>query len=243
MTSKNYTFLTLIYPHIMRSIDYKKWADYIFSISKEVKKKNLYALELACGTGKIASKLKKKFKYFCISDLSLQMIRSAENHIDRVCCNMTQLPFKGKFDFIYSTFDSVNYLLSKQKIISLLDEVSNCLEDDGIFTFDVSLENNSKLYQRYLNRKGSVNDIKFIQKSHYNESKRIHYNYFEILLANGQKVEEIHRQKIYRFEEYFEFIDHSDFYVYKCKNAFTETDANDQSERAQFILKKRKNKC
>lgn len=243
MTFQNYSYLTLIYPYIMRSIDYKKWADFIYSISKELKKKNLLALELACGNGAIANKLNKKFEYLCISDLSLQMISAAKKNIDRVCCNMTELPFQRKFDFVYSTFDSVNYLMSGQKIKTLLDEVSLILQPDGIFTFDVSLENNSKLYQRYLNRKGSVDGIKFVQKSKYLESRRIHYNYFEITLANGQKVEEIHKQKIYRFEDYFEFIDDSDFYVHKCKVAFTDIDANAQSERAQFILKKRRDRC
>ncbi|NMB81689.1 MAG: class I SAM-dependent methyltransferase [Ignavibacteria bacterium] len=62
----------------MRSIDYKKWADFIYSISKELKKKNLLALELACGNGAIANKLNKKFEYLCISDLSLQMISAAK---------------------------------------------------------------------------------------------------------------------------------------------------------------------
>lgn len=227
----------------MRSIDYKKWADFIYSISKELKKKNLFSLELACGNGSIAKKLNNKFQYFCISDLSLSMLKEADENIDRICCNMTQLPFKRKFDFVFSTFDSVNYLTSKQRIKSLLLEVNNVLSDDGIFTFDVGLENNSKLYQRYLNRKGNVNGISFIQKSHYDETKRIHYNYFEIILANGQKVEEIHKQKIYPFEEYFDIIDESDFYVYKCKNAFSDNNANAQSERAQFILKKRQKRC
>lgn len=243
MTFQNYSYLTLVYPYIMRSIDYIKWADYIYSISKELKKKNLFALELACGNGAIANKLKKKFKYLCISDLSLQMVGSAKKSIDRVCCNMTGLSFKRKFDFVYSTFDSINYLLSGQKIKTLLHEVSLTLQPGGIFTFDVSLENNSKLYQRYLNRKGSVNGITFVQKSKYNESRRIHYNYFEIKLDNGQKVEEIHKQKIFRFEDYFEFIDDSDFYVHKCKNTFTDMDANAHSERAQFILKKRRDRC
>ena len=152
---------------------------------------------------------------------------------------MTSLPFNTKFDFIYSTFDSVNYLLSKDKFIAMLKSVSNCLSDDGIFTFDVSMEKNSIRYQRYLNKKGKYQKILFKQKSFYNEKSRIHYNIFDITLPDGSVIEEVHKQKIYAFEDYFRFIDSTEFYVHKCYEAFSYKDANENSERAQFILKKK----
>jgi len=46
---KTYSAIAEIYAHMMRSIDYKEWADYIFEISRELKKKNLSVLELAEG--------------------------------------------------------------------------------------------------------------------------------------------------------------------------------------------------
>jgi SAM-dependent methyltransferase len=244
MTSKIYSQLAPLYSHLMRTIDYSVWADYIYSISKTVNKKNLSVLEIAGGNGIIAGKLKRKFKYYCVCDLSKQMLNLVdEKNIDRICCNMVALPFKNKFDFIFSTFDSVNYLTSKPKLQLLFNDISGCLKPNGLFTFDVSLERNSKTYQKYLNRKGSINGIKFIQKSFYDESKRIHYNYFKITLANGKKVEEIHKQKIYRFEDYFKIIDGSGFYVVSCKKAFTDKDASAETERAQFILKKKREVC
>ncbi|HOI30870.1 MAG TPA: class I SAM-dependent methyltransferase [Melioribacteraceae bacterium] len=239
MPSRIYSHLAPVYPHLMRSIDYSLWSDFIHSISREIKRKRISVLELACGNGLIAGTLNKKFKYYCATDLSKEML-ACFGGVDKVCCDMLALPFKKQFDFIFSTFDSVNYLTSRQRFIRMLNQAALCLARDGIFTFDVSLENNSKLYQKYLNRKGTYNGMKFLQKSYYDEAKRIHYNYFELTLANGSKVEEIHKQKIFRFEDYFSFIDDSDFYVYKCKKAFSEQDASPDSERAQFILKKRR---
>lgn len=244
MTPRIYSHLAPIYSHLMRSIDYTMWANYIYSISKSLNKKNLSVLEIAGGNGTIAALLKSKYKHYCVSDLSISMLGLVDRkNIDRVCCDMIDLPFKKKFDFIFSTFDSINYLTSKQKIELFLNEVSRSLHKDGIFTFDVSLEQNSRMYQKYLNRKGNSNGIRFIQKSFYDESKRIHYNYFEITLANGQKVKEIHKQKIYRFEDYFRIIENSDFYVAGCKRAFTDKDASAVTERAQFILKKKRDAC
>lgn len=227
---------------MMRSIDYKQWADYVYQISKEIKKKNINALELAGGTCAIAKLLQKKMNIVS-SDISLNMLKKdGDNTCTKVCCDMTSLPFKNKFDFIFSTFDSVNYLNTKDKFLHYLENASVCLADDGTLAFDVSLENNSKKFEKYLNRRGKVDGITFRQRSLYNPATRIHYNHFELTLANGQKVEEIHKQKIYRFEEYFDFIDRSDFYVHKCLKAFTFKNADAETERAQFILKK-KNLC
>lgn len=241
MPAKTYTHLAAIYSHLMRGVDYEYWAKYISQISREVKEKEIYALELACGIGEIASELEQKFKYYVATDMSLPMlIHNRNRNINAVCCNVLSLPFKSKFNFIFSTFDSVNYLTTKQKFLKMLSEVNSCLMPDGIFTFDVSLENNSIRYQKYLNRKGKLDGISYKQKSKYMRSERVHYNIFEIKFANGKTVEEIHKQKIYHFEEYFELIDRSDFYVYRCYDAFSTNNASSNSERAQFVLKKKR---
>lgn len=224
----------------MKSIDYKKWADYIYKISKEIGRQNLSVLELAAGIANVSVHLNKRFPSLLISDLSIEML--CQNQFlpnSKVCFDMTAIPLKKKFDFVFSTFDSVNYLLTEEKFIKMLSEVHGILAADGIFTFDVSLEKNSLRYQKYLNRKGKFRGLKYRQKSRFEPENRMHLNYFEITLENGTAVEEIHKQKIYRFEEYFSFVDESDFYVHKCLEAFTWKDAGKNSERAQFILKKK----
>jgi hypothetical protein len=202
--------------------------------------KKISALELAGGNGAIAKLLQSKMK-IVTSDLSLSMLKNGrENLVPKVCCDMMNLPFKNRYDFIFSTFDSVNYLNTKEKFIRYLNSVSGCISESGILAFDVSLENNSKKFEKYLNRRGKFNGITYKQRSLYNPATRIHYNHFELIFDDGRKVEEIHKQKIYRFEEYFDFIDRSDFYVHKCYKAFTFKNADAETERAQFILKKKK---
>jgi len=237
---KNYSAIASIYSHLMHSIDYEKWAKYIFQIGKEIKKKNIFILELASGTGVIAKYLHSKINNIVSTDISFPMLKTNyDNTIQKVCCDMTALPFKNKFDYVFSTFDSINYLTTKNKFRLLFASVYKCLDKDGLFTFDVSLKNNSLKYEKYLNRQGRTQGITFQQKSNYNRRTRIHSNRFELMLANGKKVEEIHKQKIYRFEDYFDFVDSSDFYVYKCYKSFTFENADSSSERAQFILKKK----
>lgn len=240
MDARTYSEISAFYDHLMRSIDYNGWADYILDIIEDYKIEKHSLLELAGGNGKIARKIAPRFQNYFLTDLSAQMLRSEDNSgLHLICCDMTALPFRSDFDVIISTFDSVNYLMSMDKIKRMLKEAALCLKPGGIFTFDVSLEQNSIKYQKYLNRKGKFDGLKYVQKSFYDEKTRIHHNYFEITKHDGSVIHEKHRQKIYRFSDYFRAIDSGDLYVDNCFDAFTFKDADENSERAQFILKKR----
>ncbi len=235
---KEYSILAEIYSHLMSRINYKEWADYIYDIAlyEEIPLKN--ALEIAGGNGSLAKHLSALFEFYVLTDKSLPMLKAAGSaNFPIVCCDMKSLPFYVKFDLIFSTFDSVNYLMTKEDFIRFLVETKKLLSANGILTFDVSLEKNSLKFLRYLNRKGRYNGIFYKQISKYDREKRIHMNKFIFTLPDGTTFEEVHKQRIYKFEDYFAIFDEAGFYVSDCFNSFTFEDANNFSERAQFILK------
>jgi SAM-dependent methyltransferase len=153
---------------------------------------------------------------------------------------MTALPFQSKFDAIISAFDSINYLLSKKSLEKLFNETYRLLSDNGIFTFDVSLEKNSLKSERFLNRKGSYNNIKYIQRSKFDSEKKIHFNKFELTFPDGRVEKEIHKQRIYPVETYFELLSNCGFVIQNCFDAFTFNDADEKSIRVQFVTIKGK---
>ena len=61
---------------------------------------------------------------------------------------------------------------------------------------------------------------------------------FRSKLENGEIIEEVHTQKIFNFELYFELAANSGLYVVDCFDSFTFEDASGESERIQFIMKK-----
>ena len=223
----------------MRDVKYKKWSKYLLDVVSEyIDKKSPSVLELGAGDCRIAGRVSEIYKNIIASDLSLPMLRQCKNvFISKVCCDMTALPFKNKFDLIYSTFDSVNYLLSKRKLLTLFLEVKKVLSGSGIFTFDVSLEKNSLDFEGSYTVEGNVKGYSFTRKSKYNSSSRIHKNIFTITDEHGNVTKEIHKQKIYKFESYFDLIIKSGLYVVECLDAFTFNNGNRNSERVQFILK------
>lgn len=237
--NKDYEIVSQIYSHLMKKVRYDFWADYLYMLTQEYVSKRANVLELGAGHCSLAHHLKEYYKKIIPTDLSFQMLNSSKDKkLKRVCCNMTSLPFQTSFDLIFSCFDSVNYLIRKKDINNLFSNVSSLLSDKGIFTFDVSLENNSKVHIKEPIREGKYKGVIYKHFTSFNKKKRIHRNEFEIQLKNKKNYREVHKQKIYLFFDYFRLLQKNGLYVVECFNAFTFYDADENSKRVQFIVKK-----
>ena len=237
MRVKPYEKLAFVYDHLMSHVNYDLWADYIYDLSKPFLNKKSSILELAGGNGRFSDIFLKFYPNIIISDRSFEMLSSGKNNLSKVCCEMQSLPFKSKFDFIYSTFDSINYLTSKKELLKLFTEIYNILSEEGIFTFDVSLEKNSLKHAGVPVRTSRSSKIRYKHLSLYNKSSRIHKNIFEIKF-NGNTYKEIHKQKIYPFELYFDLLERANLFVINCYESFSFEKAKPSSQRAQFVVRK-----
>jgi len=234
-----YLHVANIYPHLMNFVSYKWWARYIYSITKTKVVKNPTVLELAGGNCSLTVHLSKLYKNYFVSDISLSMLTHANNKLNKVCCDMTAIPFKKKFDLILASFDSVNYLLSKKKLLKYFKEVSNHLADNGVLTFDAALESNSYKHQKTARKKGRANGFTYFRESVFMPLSKIHKNIFTITYPNGKTFSETHKQKIYSYETFFEMAEKSGLYVVNCYKAFSFTKGKASSDRVQFIMKRK----
>jgi predicted TPR repeat methyltransferase len=235
--TKDYSVISEIYDYLMRKIDYKDWAKYIYDVVREYIYGELIVLELASGTGKLGTAFSIFTNKFIFTDLSNDMLKAVGDDYTKICCDMTLLPFKQKFNSVISTFDSINYLINEKEIINCINEVEKILTEDGIFTYDVSLELNSQKYLKHLNRKGKYNGFYYIQQSNYDKLNKIHYNTFSIK-KNNIELKEEHKQRIYSVEEMIEIISQSNLQLLDVFEAFTFEDLHEKSLRAQFVLGK-----
>src|ERR1017187_2424551 len=137
--AKPYQVLPLIYSHLMKRIRYDKWAEYLYAIVRKKCSPKSKVLELAAGDGAFANYFCKYYPSITMTDISRWMLKQNNNLKNKVCCDMLSLPFKSKYDLIYSNFDSINYILSGKSLLVLFAGISGLLNDDGIFIFDVSL--------------------------------------------------------------------------------------------------------
>src|SRR5690606_15420281 len=103
--AKPYEKLALVYDHLMDHVNYNLWTKYVYNVSRKYVDRNSSVLELAGGNGKFARKFKNYYPDILVTDMSLSMLQNKNDGISKVCCEMTNLPFKKKFNLIYSTFD------------------------------------------------------------------------------------------------------------------------------------------
>ncbi len=239
---KAYSGVAYIYSDLMREVNYTLWAEYIREITRPYLKRKPKVLELSAGTCILAEKLKRYYKDLTATDISFEMLtqHSTKKNIRKVCCDMKALPFKTKFDLVFSTFDSLNYLTSEKSVIDCLKGIRKVLNDDGIFTFDASFEKNSYKHQKLHIKKGKLNDFSYNRQSIYMPASRIHKNIFYIRDKNDKLYIEVHRQKIYKFETWFKLIEKSGLAVIDCLEIFTVRKGKAGSYRVQFIVKKGK---
>ncbi len=221
----------------MRHLNYKNWAEYLLDLVELYPIQTNNVLELGAGSGNVSKYLTEKFSSYFITDISFEMLSKSD--LKRKCvCDMQALPFKREFDLIFSIFDSVNYLITPERFIRFLKEGEQILSPNGILSFDVSLEKNSKANIRGLNRKGVYKGIRYKQISFYDESARIHKNVLELII-NGEHFIETHLQKIYKFQDYFEFAEEANLEIIDSFDCFSFNDSNKKSERVQFVLRKK----
>ncbi len=235
-----YSMVSEIYSDLMEDVNYRRWARYIYFLVKEKINPASEILELASGNCKLVDNLIHKNKKIICTDISKQMLMQS-NYDKKIVCDMTSLPFNKKFDLVISTFDSVNYLLTKKKLLLLFEEVARVLKIDGIFAFDVSLEKNSYIHQRYSKKDGKTKKYHYKRKSIYDPKTRIHSNIFLIKDNYGNLYTEKHKQRIYEFDAYFELLDKAGLYVMNCFKTFTSKQGTVNSDRLQFIVKRKQN--
>ena len=234
-----YEKVSNIYDGLMQKLDYESWSNYILLIAEDNLSTDSKILELGSGNCKMANIIVGKYQNYIATDISISMLRASNvNGFSKICCDMSLLPFKIKFDFIFSAFDSINYILKKKSLFNLFKEVKQLLRDDGIFTFDVSLEENSVNFIISKTIEGQYNGNSYRMVSKYNKRTRIHSNNFYIWNKAGEKFKEMHKEKIYNIDTYFELSEKAGLQTVECYDCFDFSDVNSKSKRAQFVMRK-----
>jgi len=143
----SYSFFADHYDSYMAHVDYDLWIANLVSWQKQYSHGDgKKALELACGTANISSRMIVHGYSVDACDLSSQMLINAGRK--QVKPNLYQAsltdPIPGEdYDLIFCLFDSINYLSSSTEIIRCFSEVSKALKPDGVFIFDISTLLNS----------------------------------------------------------------------------------------------------
>ena len=104
------------------------------------------ALEIGCGTGRLAISVAPYVRFFCGIDISAKTIEIAKSHLQEfnvklICDDFLAYPFTEQFDLIYSSLTFM-HIKNKHKAI---EKIYSCLAENGICVLSLDKNQNSIL--------------------------------------------------------------------------------------------------
>ena len=139
-----YTVLPAYYDELNSEVDYVGYADYLVS---KFDVNGAQVLDLGCGTGDLSHILSERGASVVGLDASAEMLTLANHKAEKkrlkvfyTCQNMTSFSTGHSFDAVISTFDCLNYLLTKADLVRAFTCVAKELKEDGVFLFDMNTE-------------------------------------------------------------------------------------------------------
>lgn len=141
----SYSVFAQYYDSLTQNVEYRKWADYLLELLKQLGHAPGLTVDLACGTGSLTLELFRRGVDIYGVDASVEMLseakaKSAEAGADILFLRqkMQSLDLYGTVDTAICTLDSLNHLHSREEVQKTFDRVSLFLNPGGWFLFDMN---------------------------------------------------------------------------------------------------------
>lgn len=238
----SYNTLAQFYDFLTENVDYKVRSEYISNFFSEYGNGGKKVLDLACGTGTISKLLCDNGYEVTGMDISEEMLIVAQEK----CQNRVRF-FKGdistfslpeKFDYCVCLLDSLNHLENISAVKSCFECVSNTLNENGLFIFDV---NTVYKHRHILGDNTFVFDEKDFFLSWDNEycgdnTVRILLDFFVFNGRNYDRFSEEFYEKAYELDELKRIL--NSFEIIAVYDELTTESPTEDSQRVYFVCKK-----
>ena len=206
-------------------------------------------LDIGCGEGSFAVKMAEKGYEVVGLDISSRQIeiakkRGVDGKVDFILQDMRDISFKDRFDIATSWYDTLNYILDKDELQQVFKGVYNSLRKEGIFIFDMNtIYVMEEIWDEQTLVKEDSNERFDMVEQNYDEEKHITSMKLTSFLREDKdrwrKIEEVHRERAYSFEELRRIYTGVGFEELACwKDPEKRTDADEETERVWFVLRK-----
>lgn len=237
-----------IYDEVMDNVPYGLWYNYIIDLLDFYNKKPKDVIELACGTANMTLRFAKNHNWNLAGvDLSEDMLKIAENKSKNKNLNIKFYnndiryfsPDK-KYDFAYSLFDSLNYILEYEELKKVFKNTFDLLKSDGYFIFDMNTiqrllsinegtmlltgDNYSCFWQDIVDEENKIWKVKL--KIYFDENK-----------IDFKK--EVHKETSYPIKDVIVALKWAGFKEIEVFNAYTFDKAKENNNRVYFIAGKK----
>jgi len=184
---------------------------------------NCRILDLCCGTGQISRGLTELGYQVTGLDGSAAMLRFARENAPAakfIHADARSFKLAESFDCVISAFDSLNHIMELDELAMVFQNVRKVLPDDGVFLFDLNIEDESELLSSSIDMVGD--DHACIVRSSYqlvNKLKRYDVTMFQMDSGIWQRSDISLYQRYYDIETVLETLADSGFQRVKTYDA------------------------
>ena len=237
MNDNDYSVLGRYYDIYTAGIDYGLWAEYLADIS-EIKSKTPEILDMGCGCGRMIEALGRIIPAdYTGIDINSDMLIEASCILSGACsgarlinASISEYAENKEYDFIYSSFDTVNYLGDTRELEAFLENCFFMMKDDAVLTFDVINPERIDEHET-VEEEGLIFVIRRSVKSGFLHT--------ELTISDESgTLESEHSQRLFSTEEIANAAEKTGFISAEFLDFLTFDEASSDSDKIQIILKK-----
>ncbi|OOB80222.1 MAG: hypothetical protein BEN19_06015 [Epulopiscium sp. Nuni2H_MBin003] len=238
-----YNEFARVYDVFMGETPYKKWYNFINTALTQNGISPKIVCDLGCGTGVLCKMFEEDGVEVIGIDGSVDMLAVAKTQSRNVLYlnqDISEFELYGTVDLIYSSCDTLNYLIEPAEIKNVFKLVNNYLEKDGLFIFDINTEYK---YKNELGEKVFVeqnDDASYIWENFYDPKEKINEFGVTFFIRDDyiyKKSQEFHYQKAYTIEEIKQYLEEAGLIILGIYDDYTSNMYNPTTSRATFITK------
>lgn len=246
---KSYIGLAQVYDQLMDHIDYQSVTDFYLKAARKFGWQGKNILDLACGTGNITLQLLQQGFEVLGLDFSEQMLAIADAKIYQagfiphlICQNMKNIKIPSQVDLVLCSFDSINYLVKKEEVQQVFNQVFKQLTKEGFFLFDV---NSEYKFKEVLGRETFTlveDNICYIWQNSFSEKSNLCQILLDIFILKPgglyERIQEEHQQRYYSPEQLTNMLEIAGFQVLAIYGDQTFRKPDETTKRLFFIARK-----
>ncbi len=237
------------YDALMARVPYRRWVDYVERLVETRRARGVslphlelgQVLDLACGTGKVGSELRRRGYNVVGVDLSEPMARQCagqEPPLSVAVMDATRLGLRPQFlNLVVCLYDSLNYILEPEGLQECFRRVQEALAPGGLFIFDL---NTTRALREGLFTQCDLSPFSPVQyrwEAHWDAARKV-CRVEMWFRCRGEEFTEIHYERAYEEPEVRAWLKQSGFSYVRSYDAYTLYPVGPMAERMFFVAER-----